>query len=79
MAGWLRDPRWSFQGVLAAGPRGCGWPPRRLRSYTWSLPSAWRRKAPDRATLNRRYGGHARSRLTAFLLDNVTNVEELTS
>jgi outer membrane protein assembly factor BamB len=21
-AGWLRDPRWSFQGVLAAGPRG---------------------------------------------------------
>jgi hypothetical protein len=21
-AGWLRDPRWSFEGVLAAGPRG---------------------------------------------------------
>jgi outer membrane protein assembly factor BamB len=21
-AGWFRDPRWSFQGVLAAGPRG---------------------------------------------------------
>jgi hypothetical protein len=32
----------------------------------------------ERATLNRRYGGHARYRLTAFLLDNVTNVEELT-
>ena len=31
------------------------------------------------ATLNRRHGGHARSQLTAFSLDNVTNVEELTS
>jgi hypothetical protein len=44
--------------------------------------AAWRLKKgrrTDRATLNRRYGGHARSRLTAFYLDNETNIEELTS
>jgi succinate dehydrogenase/fumarate reductase flavoprotein subunit len=46
------------------------------------MVAAWRlqkgRRA-DGATLNRRYGGHARSWLTAFSLDNVTNIEELTS
>jgi hypothetical protein len=60
VAGWLRDPRLSFQGVLAAGPRGV-WvattAPALLHMVTgWRLEKG---RPADRATLNRRYGGHA--------------------
>ena len=67
-------------GVLAAGPRGGvdGHHAARVPAPDRCL-ALGEGKAANRATLIRRYGGHARSRLTAFLLDNVTHVEALTS
>ena len=49
VAGWLRDPRWVFQDVLADGLRGAWVATTRPSSCTWSLPSATRGEGPRTA------------------------------